>query len=76
MNRKDRIELNKALVLLGEAQEIIDTIKDGEQIKFDNLSEGLQQTEKGQKFEETVSILDDVWYNIDEAIVSIIEAME
>jgi hypothetical protein len=45
------------LALLSEAQEIIESIKDGEQEKFDNLSEGLQQTEKGQKFEETVSTL-------------------
>ena len=47
MNRKDRKELEKALVKLGEAQEIIDAIREGEQEKFDNLPEGLQQTEKG-----------------------------
>ena len=71
-----RKELEKALALLGEAQEIIDAIKDGEQEKFDNLSEGLQQTEKGQKFEETVLILEDAWSSIDEAVGSINEAME
>ena len=76
MNKNDRKELEKALTLLGEAQEIIDAIKDGEQEKFDNLSEGLQQTEKGQKFEETVSTLEDAWSSIDEAIGSINEAME
>lgn len=76
MNKNDRKELEKALALLGEAQEIIDAIKDGEQEKFDNLSEGLQQTEKGQKFEETVSILEDAWNSIDEAVGSINEAME
>lgn len=76
MNKNDRKELEKALVLLGEAQEIIDAIKDGEQEKFDNLSEGLQQTEKGQKFEETVSTLEDAWNSIDEAVGSLNEAME
>lgn len=76
MNKNDRKELEKALALLGEAQEIIDAIKDGEQEKFDNLSEGLQQTEKGQKFEETVLILEDAWNSIDEAVGSINEAME
>ena len=76
MNKNDRKELEKALALLGEAQEIIDAIKDGEQEKFDNLSEGLQQTEKGQKFEETVLILEDAWSSIDEAVGSINEAME
>jgi DNA repair ATPase RecN len=76
MNKNDRKELEKALALLGEAQEIIDAIKDGEQEKFDNLSEGLQQTEKGQKFEEIVSTLEDAWNSIDEAVGSINEAME
>jgi DNA repair ATPase RecN len=76
MNKNDRKELEKALTLLGEAQEIIDAIKDGEQEKFDNLSEGLQQTEKGQKFEEIVSTLEDAWNSIDEAVGSINEAME
>jgi NTP pyrophosphatase (non-canonical NTP hydrolase) len=76
MNKNDRNELEKALALLGEAQEIIDAIKDGEQEKFDNLSEGLQQTEKGQKFEDTVSTLEDAWNSIDEAVGSINEAME
>jgi cellobiose-specific phosphotransferase system component IIA len=76
MNKNDRKELEKALALLGEAQEIIDAIKDGEQEKFDNLSEGLQQAEKGQKFEEAVSTLEDAWNSIDEAVGSINEAME
>jgi len=76
MNKNDRKELEKALALIGEAQEIIDAIKDGEQEKFDNLSEGLQQTEKGQKFEEIVSTLEDAWNSIDEAVGSINEAME
>lgn len=76
MNKKDRKELEKALELLSQAQEIIDSIKVGEQEKFDNLSEGLQQTEKGQKFEETVSTLEDAWNGIDEAVGRINEAME
>ncbi len=76
MNKKDRKELEKALSLLGYAQEIIDSIKEGEQEKFDNLSEGLQQTEKRQKFEETLSNLEDAWNSIDEAVGIINEAME
>jgi hypothetical protein len=76
MNKNDRKELEKALDLLGEAQEIIDDIKDGEQEKFDNLSEGLQQSEKGQKFEETISFLEDAWNSIDEAVGSVNETIE
>ncbi len=76
MNKNDRKDLEKALALLSEAREIVETIKDGEQEKFDNLSEGLQQTEKGQKFEETVSNLDDVCSSIDEATEYIEQCIE
>ena len=76
MNKNDRKELERALALLNEAQEIIETVRDGEQEKFDNLSDGLQQTERGQKFEECVSTLEDAMSSIDEAIGSINEAME
>lgn len=76
MNKQDRIELAKALELIQDAQSIIDVIKDSEQDKFDNLSEGLQQTERGQKFEETVSTLDDVISQLEEAMDGISTASE
>ena len=76
MNRTDRKQLQEAISLLEKAQEIIDSIKDGEQDKFDNLSEGLQQTEKGQRFEEAVSILEDTWSNLNEAIDNINQVIE
>jgi hypothetical protein len=76
MNRIDRKQLQEAIALLEKAQEIIDAIKDGEQDKYDNLSEGLQQTEKGQRFEEAVSILEDTWSNLNEAIDNINQVIE
>lgn len=76
MNQNDRKELGKVLALLDEARGIIEAIRDGEQDKFDNLSEGLQQTEKGQKFEEAVSALDSALDSIDEAAGYINESIE
>jgi DNA repair ATPase RecN len=75
MNRNDRKKLENAIALLNEAQSIVQSIRDGEQDKFDNLSEGLQQAEKGQKFEENVSALEDAESHIDDALSSIAEAM-
>lgn len=68
MNRKNREELNEAMVLMFRAKEIIESISEGEQGKFDNLSEGLQQTEKGEKFELSVEDLDSSIESLDEAI--------
>lgn len=76
MNKNDRKELEKAISLLKEAQEIIESIKDGEQDKFDNLSEGLQQTENGQKFEEIVSNLDEAYSNIEDAMTYIDDSIQ
>ena len=76
MNKGDRKELQRGLDLMGEAKEIFEAIRDGEQEKFDNLSEGLQQTENGQKFETNVSSLDDAINYIDDVQSSVEEAME
>lgn len=76
MNKENRKELEKAAALIEDAREIVERIKDDEQEKFDNLSEGLQQSEKGQKFEETVSALDEVFYHLEEAVDGISTSSE
>lgn len=76
MNNKDRKKLEEALILLGESQEIIDSIKESEQEKYENLPEGIQQSEKGQKLEESASLLEEAWDSIDEAIGNINIAIE
>lgn len=55
MNKQDKKQLQEAINLLENAKSILQTLADAEQEKFDNLSEGLQQSEKGQKFEEDAS---------------------
>lgn len=76
MNAQDRKELQKAITLIEEAKEIIDNIGQGEQEKFDNLSEGLQQSEKGMKFEDAVSSLESAFNQLEEAVDEINSAIE
>ena len=71
MNKENRADLQKAISLMEDAKEIIERIKDGEQEKYDNLSEGLQQSEKGQKFEEAASTLGEVYDQLEGSIDSI-----
>ncbi len=75
MNNQNRKELKTAIALIEQAREIIERMKEEEQTKFDNLSEGLQQTEQGVKFEETVSTFEDVCSELSEAVTSIEESM-
>lgn len=65
MNKARRKELEKAIALLqsmedtfNEAVGIIEGVRDEEREAFDNLSEGLQQSERGQRMEEAVDALD------------------
>ena len=44
--------------VFADASIMIDEIKDEEQEKFDNLSEGLQQSERGQNLEAAVTALE------------------
>ena len=66
MNKHSRKELEIAISLIENAEEIVRNIRDDEQEKFENLSEGLKQSEKGQKFEEAISALDDVLDHLQE----------
>lgn len=66
MNKPRRRELNKALELLRQAREIIDNMAEEEQDCFDNMPEGLQVSELGEKIEENAGRLVDIAEYIEE----------
>lgn len=76
MNKADRKRLEEAIELIQRAREIVEEIASVEQEKFDNLSEGLQATEKGYKLEEAASTLDCVNDELNTTIDSIQDAIE
>ena len=76
MNKQDRKELEKAINDIENAKSLVEEILDNEQSKFDNMPEGLQVSEKGQKMEENISSLDDARNLLEEAIQLIQTAAE
>lgn len=76
MNKQNRKELDRAIVLIEQAQSIIQNIRDEEDEKFNNLTEALQQTERGQKMEQNVDTLDSALSSCEEVIEYIQEASE
>ena len=68
MNDKTRKLLKSAVETIEILHSSISTIRDEEQDKYDNLPEGLQQSENGQKFEETLDTLGEALSNLEEAI--------
>ena len=57
MNKQRRKELDRIHTLLLEASEALEMVASDEQDAFDNLPEGLQQSERGKEIEETASNL-------------------
>ena len=62
--------------MLEEAQEIIEWARDDEQEAFDNLPEGLQVSERGERMEENVDNLDNAASGFEDIIDYINEVLE
>lgn len=75
MNKERRAKLRKAIEYIEKAKDIVDDVSADEGMAFDNLSEGLQQTDRGEQMEDNVDSLDDASDTLDEAISSIEDAM-
>ena len=59
MNKARRKEIARAIELIEQAREILETLMDEEQEAFDNMPESLQSTERGETMEEYISILEE-----------------
>jgi hypothetical protein len=64
MNKVRRKEIAKAIELLEQAREILESVRDDEQEAFDNMPESLQSSERGEAMEEYI-------YTLEEAIEAI-----
>lgn len=68
MNNTTRKELRALIEKLEEVFSDLETMSSDEQEKFDNLTEGLQATEKGQEMEQAASTLSDQAYSLRDII--------
>jgi len=62
--RKLLAELRDELTIIMDK---IEQIKEEEEEKYYNLPEALQDSEKGDKFQENIDTLDDVWNTLSDA---------
>ncbi|MDX2129776.1 MAG: hypothetical protein SFU91_12145 [Chloroherpetonaceae bacterium] len=72
MNNQDRNRLKAAIDLIQKSILIVEEIRDSEQDKYDNLSEGLQSSSTGQKLEDSISELDNAISQLEDAIQTIV----
>lgn len=67
MNKRDRKKLDRIFERLVDIATDVDDLGTAEQDKFDNLTEGLQASARGEKFEETAERLGEIAGTIQDA---------
>ena len=65
MNKARRKEIARAIELMDEAREILESVMDEEQEAFDNMPESLQCSERGETMEKCIATLDEVVCNLE-----------
>jgi hypothetical protein len=76
MNNQRRKEINLIIGELAELRSRLETVQSEEQEAYDNMPEGLQQSERGEKAEAACSLLDDAMGAFDEIENALNEAAE
>ena len=73
MNAQGRKEIAKYIASLEEIKDKLDSMMDEEQDKFDNMPEGLQESERGEVMQEAIKQLETACDNLDEVISALEE---
>lgn len=66
MNKQRRKEIERALLLLGEAKEILESVREDENDAYDNLPESIQYSERGEAMCDCVDMLDSGLSDLDD----------
>ena len=76
MNKQNRKELQGYVDSLDEIKCAIEQMQCDEEEKFDNLPEGIQDSERGEEFQEAIENLESSASSIEEAIDYLNEILE
>jgi hypothetical protein len=68
--------LERVQTLIQEAKELMETIRDTQQEKFDNLPEGFQSGSRAEAMEERIGYFEDICDNLESAEEAISNVME
>lgn len=76
MNKDRRVSLRNAADHIRLAKELVDMVKDQEDFSYSNLPEGIIDSERGEKMERAIDLLDEASEDLDSALSKIDEAKE
>lgn len=76
MNTNRRKDIAKAIALIQEAMSIIDCAAEEEREAYDNLPEGIQYSERGERMEEAAEALESASCELSDQIDNLNEVIE
>lgn len=76
MNKLGRKQIEAIISKLEDLRDEIETLKDEEQEKYDNLPESLQDSERGETFTDNVDNMETAYDDIDDAISNLQEILD
>ena len=76
MNKQQRKELQGYAESLEEIKCAIEEMREDEECKFDNMPEGLQESERGEAMQEAIDNLESASSSLEEAIDYLNEILE
>lgn len=76
MNKTDRKQISEWIDKLDEIKSDIESMQEYEEEKYDNLPDGIQDSETGERIQNGIECLEDAVSSLDEAIDYLNDAME
>lgn len=76
MNKSRREKIKQIIVQLNSACDELTSVKDWEEMAYDNLPENFQESERGETMQENIECMDEAICKLDDAKDAITEAIE
>ena len=76
MNKQNRKDIEKLIEKLDEVKTDLEFMQEDEESKYDNLPEGIQDSERGEAMQEAIENLESAVSSIEEAIDYLNEILE
>lgn len=73
MNAQGRKEIAKHIASLKNIKSILESMRDDEEMKYDNMPEGLQESERGDQMQEAIDALENAVASLEDTIDSLQE---
>ena len=76
MTKKDKKQLQAMMQQLEDIRAVIEAMKEAEEEKYDNMSDGWQESERGYTMSENIDSLDTCYSGLEDAVEAINEILE